>query len=291
MICNIYIYISIRKFYKKTNANFCQLLLLLQTGHKTARKAHCRKLGYHQNWVTYGLMQYAVQVTDTKGYLYVPGLCKHQHLGLMAAASRGIDIVNERQKRADEILKNRTYYFDERFHQIEVISGSGDVSLVKIDAKAFSCSCMAFSHGIKCICMLVASSVAPTLNEVEAPEVSDNTGTAPVDLDDVIRGKVDEISSFVNSDKLTSLNANQKDKVLASVTSLHSMLYMAKFRKVTRKRRQTPLHPYRQSKKPKANEHSYSITKRSKSRGQTRKDDGSFKKFGRKKQGVRKPFQ
>ena len=99
-------------------------------------------------------------------------MCKHVHLALLIAASRTIDIEMERSSQANQIFESQQYFHDKTNHQIEIFCLNCTVSFFNLET--YSCSCFAYSHGIKCVCSEVAQRVVPLPHNISDTNVNDH---------------------------------------------------------------------------------------------------------------------
>ncbi|CAC5381447.1 unnamed protein product [Mytilus coruscus] len=88
------------------------------------------------------------------------GMCKHVHLAELIASKRNIDLTVERRSEAMDVFNAEQYFYDRDNNQVEVLSRLGNVSVVNLTS--FKCTCFANSHGIHCVCVMVAKMVVPS---------------------------------------------------------------------------------------------------------------------------------
>ena len=87
-------------------------------------------------------------------------MCKHVHLAEFIASKRNIDLTVERRSEAMNVFNAEQYFYDRDNNQVEVLSRLGNVSVVNLTS--FKCTCFANSHGIHCVCVMVAKMVVPS---------------------------------------------------------------------------------------------------------------------------------
>ncbi|CAC5392591.1 unnamed protein product [Mytilus coruscus] len=92
--------------------------------------------------------------------LLFSGMCKHVHLAELIASKRNIDLTVERRSEAMDVFNAEQYFYDRDNNQVEVLARLGNVSVVNLTS--FKCTCFANSHGIHCVCVMVAKMVVPS---------------------------------------------------------------------------------------------------------------------------------
>ena len=60
---------------------------------------------------------------------------------------------------ANQFFELEQYFHDKFNKQVEILTLSSSVSIVNLET--YSCSCFAYSHGIKCVCPRIAKRVVP----------------------------------------------------------------------------------------------------------------------------------
>ncbi len=170
------------------------------------------------------------------------GLCKHLHLSLIVASQRGTDVEEARLREATQIVSEGTYFLDSP--NLEILNDGG-ASIV--NTNSMSCTCVAYSHGITCICIKVAHMIVPANLSLPAPET---VATTDVDTSpkackiDNMKAKLDEVSEWLQSGSAEQCpNFNE---VQQNVMQLHASVF-SKFKKVTKERKIKPLFPQRKS--------------------------------------------
>ena len=218
-------------------------------------------------------------------------MCKHIHLSMLVAASRDINLEKERILNADEIFGSGQFFYDINNNQVEVVSLTGVLSIVNLDSN--TCNCFASSHGILCVCRLVAKRVVPCQNNdndqgnievaIQLPEKT---------LEMKIEHKFNQIGSLIKGEKIKYMSEKKKKSVLKCLNQIYAQCYTSNFAKKSTKRKQAPLFPNRNTKKPKT-DHLYTTTTKEKCKKSNTKvnEDGSFRMTGRRKGNLRKPFQ
>jgi hypothetical protein len=217
------------------------------------------------------------------------------------AAMRNKDVQHMREILAKDLFERDHYTVDD--NDISVLDE--EVTTV-IGGK--KCTCIASSHGIRCICLMVAELVAQSdaaagcENNVDNDEHSssvtaEHTATTAADpsVDLTARQQIHEIQMWLENDSDAVNSHGRKSDIVKDLRNLHTLIFSKMFRKTTRKRKIAPNCSYRRSidkaKKIKmASDHIYvsnmtNTTKKSKTM-----PDGSFKKLCRGVHGVRKPF-
>lgn len=219
-------------------------------------------------------------------------MCKHIHLGMLVASSRNIDLEKERICQANQIFACGQFFHDENNNELEVLSLYGLVSIVNLDS--YKCSCFANSHGIICVCSLVAKKVVPLSNNHNDQDIINDDSIPPPEdtLERKIENKLQQITSFLHGEQLKSMTEKKKRSALQSLNQIYATCYTSNFSKKSNKRKQLPLFPNRNNKKTKT-DHLYSTTRKKICKKSNTKinDDGSFKMSGRRMGTVRKPFQ
>lgn len=210
----------------------------------------------------------------------------------MAAVLKNIDLDKEKIVQADLIYNLGQYHHDKDNEQVEIVSLPGSVSIVNLATQ--TCSCFANSHGIQCVCTIVANMVAPQyLNPCSVNiEVAETELKEPNEsLDQKVRQKLQAVNLVVNSLQFKEVSEQRKRSILQSLNAIYSSCIGTNFHKKTTKRKQQPLFPNRKAKTIKE-DHPYTMTKRGcKSNNSNKKEDGSFKMSARKKGSTRNTFQ
>lgn len=107
-----------------------------------------------------------------------------------------------------------------------------------------TCSCYANSHGIQCVCTIVANMVAPQyLNPCSVNiEVADTELKEPNEsLDQKVRQKLQAVNLVVNSLQFKEVSEQRKKSILQSLNAIYSSCIGTIFHKKTTKRKQQPL--------------------------------------------------
>ena len=76
------------------------------------------------------------------------GFCKHYNVASIIASSRGVDLTEQRRNRALKLVMEKAYHVEGNY--VEVMD-SGHIGVVSL-----MCLCIAYSHGVKCVCVQVA---------------------------------------------------------------------------------------------------------------------------------------
>ena len=222
-------------------------------------------------------------------------MCKHYHLEMLIAASKNINIDEERDKRAADIIESGNFFLDVNNKTCEIMLSSGALSLIHLDN--YTCSCLASSHGIPCVCLSVAKKVTvPVVTDNHARDTCNSESIEISDvpteetLDDKIKRKLGQINTFVNCSQFDNVSKRRKRDLLQSLNQAHKSCIMTNFLKKSRKRKECPLFPNRKSTSTTV-DHTYSTPKNKLRKLNTKINEyGSFKTSGRSKKCVRKVF-
>jgi hypothetical protein len=213
----------------------------------------------------------------------------------MVAEQRGISVEDFRVEKANDIVNTGNYLLGPS--SLDIFDDDGEATWV--DTDTLRCTCVAFSHRIKCTCVHVAGillnkSETGTDNGHECHgngHVSNNKPQPSVS--DTVKHKIEEMYMWSLGDGLTECtNINE---VLENVSKSHSVIFNSKYSKVSRKRKIEKLHPNRKSKQTRSGgsaDHLYSTSgNKSGKKNKTVNADGSFKRSCRKKGAVRSSFK
>lgn len=188
-------------------------------------------------------------------------MCKHINLGLILAAKRGVEMTLKRKEQAALLLSEKCYCMDGS--SLEVIDKDGQVGIVNM--MAMSCLCIAYSHGVRCVCLEVAGKLAAstersTMQDTVGTSFSDET-PANYDEEHELLQKVDAVHEWVH-ENVSTLNSSQK----ILIKQLHTTIF-SKFKRTVRstkkkKMEHLSVNPQRLRKKQKINvsDHPYSST-------------------------------
>lgn len=170
---------------------------------------------------------------------------------------------------------------------LEIYHADGEWSFVSLANSA--CTCLAYSFGIKCICIYVLNILRPEesscVMSIEATEILSEVPVKKTSKQN-IKEKIEEMYAWAQSTDFDS--CNKFDSISESVNKTHSLIFNSKFRKTTRKRKIEKLHPERKCQR-KPQDHIYAApkTKRIKL---SQNEDGSFRRKNRQKGSIRKQF-
>lgn len=217
-------------------------------------------------------------------------MCKHLHIGFICAATHGTDVVQKRKQEAARAYENKDFHIEDGYLHVMV----GDkVGAVNLDSE--NCLCIAFSHGVECICvqvaqMLKSSMGSHTMENVpgpDEPEVQDPGVASPCTTTLSLYSKIEAVQDWMkeNPDKVTS-------KQTIYINALYSSIF-GKFRRVTRKRKIESVNPQRLAKNKKRKltpDHTY-CPPMVKLKHSKRHPDGAFKTKSRSKGSKRTTFQ
>lgn len=229
-------------------------------------------------------------------------MCKHYHVAAILASGRGVHPEEARKARATELFHMNSFFVDNT--TLEFVDDVNEhVGIVHL--QDMRCLCVGFSHGIKCICTQVAAMAAPTSHVTEVESLDNHT---PADenvpspreaVEEKIKMKMEDINRWM--DNIEQYDLVKLTKTLEYVDQLHKVLF-SKHKRITRKRRQVALHPYRRAIRMKkvaiakarhSGDHIYatSIKKHSTYTKKNRKEDGAFKMTNRAKGAQRVSFK
>lgn len=152
----------------------------------------------------------------------------------MAAVLKNIDLDKEKIVQADLIHNLGQYHHDKDNEQVEIVSLPGSVSIVNLATQ--TCFCFANSHGIKCVCTIVANMVAPQyLNPCFVnTEVAETELKQPNEsLDQKVRQKL----------QVKEASEQRKRSILQSLNAIYSSCIGTNFHKKTTKRKQQLFFP------------------------------------------------
>ncbi|VDI82347.1 Hypothetical predicted protein [Mytilus galloprovincialis] len=183
-----------------------------------------------------------------------------------------VDIVNvvcncpaattrERRSEAMNVFNAEQYFYDRDNNQVEVLSRLGNVSVVNLTS--FKCTCFANSHGIHCVCVMVAKMVVPS-PDIESTSIDETRQQLKEDketTDQAIKRKIEEINIYVNNKNFQTIDVKKKKTILQALTTALHICKTTNFSKTTRKRKQQPLFPSRKSKSSKT-DHDYSVSRK-----------------------------
>ena len=231
------------------------------------------------------------QLVDHYTYfiLLLAGLCKHLNACMILAAQRGLVLEEARQAEAVNLLQNNSYYHDKDTKEIEVFHQCGLVSQVNVET--LQCSCVARSHGIDCICVMLVTSIRTqegrgvtqmTYQRSPIKEVQQ------VSLDEQIVQKIEDIARLVKTDSFRLVSDDLKRTILNRVNEVSNLVSIKKYQGLYSRKKHTPIRHY--TKKTKV-EHPYSQPKKKKTKVDSRNEDGSIRTFGRRKGALRKTFE
>lgn len=230
---------------------------------------------------------------------FITGLCKHVHIAIADAGQSGRSVEEMRKDKAMEILREGNY-FKTLDGYMEIFDSDGHIGMVNTLNQ--SCLCVAYSHNIKCVCLLVeelskvTSESNPVVETCESGYELFTSGTVQTSLKDDIIQKVNDIYSWANSDAIDMCSNNSK--ISEQVNILYKTIFSS-FEKKTCKRKIDPLHPYRnsiQNKKQQKDHQDHSYYGDNSNNGKLSStikkvnDDGSFKLKNRNAKCVRNPF-
>ncbi|XP_014675608.1 PREDICTED: uncharacterized protein LOC106815634 isoform X2 [Priapulus caudatus] len=167
------------------------------------------------------------------------GMCKHLHTALTLAATKGIDVVEERRQHATVLCETSSYTIDDVF--LTVLDGD-TVGIVNM--KMMTCICVASSHDIDCICKYTAELVVlkhsitfpcPTECPVQSFDSPDKVSEQPSDC---FKRLISDISQW------SEQNHNVTPQILTQTKRLHTRIF-GQFNHIHRHRKNIPLHPYK----------------------------------------------
>jgi hypothetical protein len=160
------------------------------------------------------------------------GMCKHIHIGLAKAEDRGISVEDARSRVAMKLFQDKSYHEDNG----EIVVYDGE--FVSTVLHGNRCTCVAASHGLTCLCQQIAIMVSEvatgSASDVVAPV--DNAVPSETDADDLATQKLHEIAAFLSSGKEHTSHAT----IIKEVNKLHSLVFNAPFKKITKKRKIGP---------------------------------------------------
>ena len=215
------------------------------------------------------------------------------HLAVLEAARRGNNPDDMRHEKAKEII-SRQQYTEEADGYLSVFDEHGHVGVVNIQNKC--CLCVAHSHNLKCVCVIVCELLFTTANQDVSNEPDHeialiDDGPSGSSNEDIIK-KVDDIYSWINSQSFDQLL--KKVEISNQVNTLHRTIF-GSFGRCTNKRKMAPLHPNRKniSKVSRVSvDHTYySVSSSNPSVSNLVNDDGSAKTTGRNRKRLREGFQ
>lgn len=85
-------------------------------------------------------------------HIFVTGVCKHLHVADAGASQAGVDIASVRRVKAENLHELDLYTV--AADSVEVIDADGNGGIVDINTQ--KCTCVANSHGVDCVCLIVA---------------------------------------------------------------------------------------------------------------------------------------
>ncbi|CAC5383706.1 unnamed protein product [Mytilus coruscus] len=144
------------------------------------------------------------------------GMCKHVHLAELIASKRNIDLTVERRSEAMDVFNAEQYFYDRDNNQVEVLSRLGNVSVVNLTS--FKCTCFANSHGIHCVCVMVAKMVVPSpyIQSTSIDETRQQLKEDKETTDQAIKRKIEEINIYVNNKNFQTIDVKKKENYFTS---------------------------------------------------------------------------
>ena len=146
-------------------------------------------------------------------------------MALVKAAERNINIAEERERLAVEIVKQKRYNWDN--DHLEVVGYHGDVNIVS--TKDMVCTCNAYSHQVKCVCIYVTEMLCYHWPEhmtvfipesVNAPKILSNA--------EIIQHKITEMFNWMSQGQIDL--SNNSEEILAHTNLLHATLAKVKYK-------------------------------------------------------------
>ncbi|CAG2198936.1 unnamed protein product [Mytilus edulis] len=138
------------------------------------------------------------------------GMCKHVYLAELIASKRNIELNIERRSEAMNVFNAEQYFYDRDNNQVEVLSTLGNVSVVNLTS--FKCTCFANSHGIHCVCVMVAKMVVPS-PDIESTSIDETRQQLKEDketTDQAIKRKIEEINIYVNNKNFQTIDVKKR---------------------------------------------------------------------------------
>ena len=218
-------------------------------------------------------------------------MCKHIHLAQLEASMRGLKIEDMRHEKAKEIISKMLYTVEEDDY-ISVFDEDGHVGIVNINNR--SCLCVAHSHNLKCVCVIVCELLFLNANQNVPDETCSDIAVADespsMSSNQEILKKTDDIYSWINSQSFDL--SLQKVEISKQINTLHQTIF-GSFDRCTRKRKIIPLQPNRKTvSRMQSGDHAYySVSSSKSSVANLVNEDGSAKTTGRNRKRLREGFQ
>ena len=169
-------------------------------------------------------------------------MCKHLHVASVGASERSVDVADLRRARAEEVYKQGMYTVTE--DTVEVMDENGNGGIVEIVTK--KCMCIANSHGVDCVCLIVASLAgALSTDQQDVDEQQPDHITLSVEEPNARERKVDSeslIEELYHWSKGPSFK--ESNDLQNSLLKAHLVAF-GSFSKRRNRSKITPLHPYR----------------------------------------------
>ncbi|XP_067276281.1 uncharacterized protein [Pseudorasbora parva] len=181
-------------------------------------------------------------------------LCKHLLFSQNIAEKQGLIVQDLRAEVAKNIVDSESYLRDNE--NLTVYHFDGSVEIVSCKGTKF-CTCVANSHGEVCVCILVHNILYPT----SCPNVSDDSHCfrSSERKQVTIQAMLTDLHEWSKSDTFCEDN-----EVYSLVERAHKLVF-SQFSKLSRKRKVTALHNYRQRvKKAKVLAVTYTVKKKKK---------------------------
>ena len=199
-------------------------------------------------------------------------MCKHLHLALNLSAAREYDVQTVRSTVAEQLYTSGSWTVDGNFLTVVDREMVGVVNLMNM-----SCICVASSHGLECVCKMVAEqykdanslqsgSLAPSVeSNLSLPDFSENARKAK------FTQLLGEISHWAeNTDSIVTTS------MISHIERLHTGIFGQYRKRYTQKKIQ-PLHPYRSIIEKAKRDHQYHKLKGKKRLAvRTPREGGSF---------------
>jgi hypothetical protein len=171
------------------------------------------------------------------------GGCKHLRLGLVLCTQRGSDLEGERQRIAHSIVESGSYVID---GNLLVVPSREEHVFNLLDMSTSKCSCVAHSQGLQCVCVLVAASLGLSAEEVNAsPEMEVTAGPSPVSppahCEPTLPQKLKELCDWAESEAYQDIPGLE-----TLINRAHAKVF-SNFRQTSRKKKITPLQPWRKT--------------------------------------------
>ncbi|XP_049329099.1 uncharacterized protein LOC125790044 isoform X2 [Astyanax mexicanus] len=165
-------------------------------------------------------------------------MCKHIVFSKTVAQQQGIDIQDIRNSVAKKIISSHSYFSDEE--TLTVFHSDGSSGTINHRSSNL-CTCVANSYGEKCVCVLVRSILFLAQTPCELISNDPVCHKTPM-----IKSKADlqtmltDLIKWSQSDKYT-----KNEELYKTVERAHKLVF-SNFCSLSRKRRTTALHAYRQ---------------------------------------------